>query len=62
MSHSQSGWSEVVGEKPQGDSRDQVRHSLLKGTVSKEDVVGGRVRVTTAEERVLRAGWTRLCR
>ena len=35
-----------------------------RSVIRKEDDVGGRVRVTRAEERVLRAGWTtmRLCR
>ena len=27
MSQTESGWSEVVGEKPEADSRDEVRHT-----------------------------------
>ena len=42
----------------------QTRWDISKGTISKEDDVGGRARVTRDEERVLRGGWTnmRLCR
>ena len=31
MSQTESGWSEVVGEKPEADSRDGVRHTEKNG-------------------------------
>jgi len=31
MSQTESGWSEVVGEKPEADSRDEVRHTERNG-------------------------------
>ena len=34
MSQNESGWSEVVGEKPEADSRDEVRHTERNGPSS----------------------------
>ena len=31
MSQNESGWSVVVGEKPEADSRDEVRHTEKNG-------------------------------
>ena len=31
MSQNKSGWSEVVGEKPEADSRNEVRHTERNG-------------------------------
>jgi len=31
MSQTESGWSEVVGEKPEADSKDEVRHTERNG-------------------------------
>jgi len=47
-------------EKNQGvDSRDGVMH-LNERSVIFNEMVGGRERVTTDEERVLRRGWTEI--
>ena len=40
MSQNESGWSVVVGEKLEADSRDEVRHAE-RSVIRKEDDVGG---------------------
>ena len=44
------------------DSKDEVMHAYLneRAVIFKEEMVGGRERVTTDEERVLRGGWTEI--
>jgi len=47
----------VVGEKQGVDCRDKVKHYRKERLIVRnEDAVGGRARVTTGEERVLRGG------
>jgi len=48
---------EADGMNLEVDSKDEVMHNLNeRSVISEEEMVGGRERVTTDEERVLRGG------
>ena len=47
---------EADGMNLEVDSKDEVMHLNERSVIFKEEMVGGRERVTTDEERVLRAG------
>jgi len=49
---------ETDGMNLEVDSKDEVMHNLNeRSVIFKEEMVGGRERVTTDEERILRGGW-----